>query len=133
MDTIVNGHPRKRAELPPELRYVPKKKNLAITIFQWAVIIIAGAGFTFKFIEYTISVFNSPSDIVNFAITPLVMYMSVAAGFLCLFIWTVIRGDYKDTELPKFRFFERELEIDEDEREQNELAAKKALFTYSKN
>lgn len=133
MDTIVNGHSRKRAELPPELCYVPKKKNVAITIFQWAVIIVAGAGFTFKFIEYTISVFNSPSDIVNFAITPLVMYMSVAAGFLCLFIWTVIRGDYRDTELPKFRFFERELEIDEDEREQSELAVKKILFTYSKN
>ncbi|HEY6172769.1 MAG TPA: hypothetical protein VIX80_10970 [Candidatus Kapabacteria bacterium] len=133
MDTIVSGQPRKRVELPPELRYVKKKKNLAITIFQWAVILISGAGFTFKFIEYTISVFNSPSDIVNFAITPLVMYMSVAAGFLCLFIWTVIRGDYKDTELPKFRFFERELEIDEDEREENERAAKKILFTYSKN
>ena len=133
MDTIVNGQTRKRPELPPELRYVPKKKNLALTIFQWAVILIAGAGFTFKFIEYTISVFNSPSDIVNFAITPLVMYMSVAAGFLCLFIWTVIRGDYKDTELPKFRFFERELEIDEDEREENERAAKKILLTYSKN
>lgn len=131
--TMVNENGKKKVELPPELRYTPKKKNLAITIFQWAVIIIAGAGFTFKFIEYTISVFNSPSELVNFAITPLIMYMSVATGFLFLFLWTVFRGDYKDTELPKFRFFERELEIDEDEREENKLAAKRALFTYSKN
>lgn len=131
--TIINGNGKKKVELPPELRYTPKKKNLAITIFQWAVIIIAGAGFTFKFIEYTISVFNSPSELVNFAITPLIMYMSVATGFLLLFLWTVFRGDYKDTELPKFRLFERELEIEEEEREENELAAKKALFTYSKN
>lgn len=130
---MINGSSKKKVELPPELRYTPKKKNLAITIFQWAVIIIAGAGFTFKFIEYTISVFNSPSELVNFAITPLIMYMSVAAGFLLLFLWTVFRGDYKDTELPKFRLFERELEIDEEERQQKEALAQKTAFTFSKN
>jgi hypothetical protein len=105
-----------KVELPPELQYQPKKRNRAMTVFQWAVILIAGAGFTFKFVEYTISIFNSPNDLVNFAITPLVMYMFVAAGFLFLFLWTVFRGDYKDIERPKFRLFERELEIDMTER-----------------
>lgn len=100
------------AKLPPELRYQPKRRNRAITVFQWAVILIAGSGFVFKFIEYTISVFQSGNDLVNFAITPLVMYMSVAIGFFLLFLWTVFRGDYKDIERPKYRLFERELEID---------------------
>jgi nitrogen fixation-related uncharacterized protein len=124
------------SKLPPELQYKPKPKNLAILIFQWAVIIIAGAGFTFKFVEYTISVFNNPSDIVNFAITPLIMYMCVAAGFLSLFLWTVIRGDYKDIERPKFRLFERELELDEEEAErQAGVSAYKGVsaFPISKN
>ena len=100
------------AKLPPELRYQPKKRNRAMTVFQWAVILIAGAGFVFKFIEYTLSVFASDNELVNFAITPLIMYMSVASGFLLLFVWTVLRGDYKDIERPKYRLFERELEID---------------------
>lgn len=100
------------AKLPPELRYQPKHRNRAITIFQWAVIIIAGSGFVFKFIEYTISVFQSDNELVNFAITPLVMYISVAIGFFLLFMWTVFRGDYKDIERPKYRLFERELELD---------------------
>jgi len=101
-----------RAKLPPEQRYQPKKRNRAITVFQWAVIIIAGTGFVYKFIEYTLSVFASGNELVNFAITPLVMYISVAIGFFLLFLWTVLRGDYKDIERPKYRLFERELEID---------------------
>jgi hypothetical protein len=101
-----------RAKLPPELRYQPKKRNRAMTIFQWTVIIIAGTGFVYKFIEYTLSVFASGNELVNFAITPLVMYISVAIGFFLLFLWTVLRGDYKDIERPKYRLFERELEID---------------------
>jgi hypothetical protein len=105
-------HEQIAATLPPELRYQPKRRNRAMTIFQWAVILIAGAGFVFKFIEYTLSVFASDNELVNFAITPLIMYMSVAAGFLLLFVWTVLRGDYKDIERPKYRLFERELEID---------------------
>jgi hypothetical protein len=133
MDTNGNGAVNSRVELPPELRYTPKKKNLAITIFQWAVILIAGAGFTFKFVEYTVSVFNSPSELVNFAITPLIMYMSVAAGFLFLFLWTAVRGDYRDTELPKFRLFEREMELDEEERIEKEVSARKSQFSFSKN
>lgn len=104
------------AKLPPEQRYQPKRRNRAITVFQWAVILIAGAGFVFKFIEYTISVFESENELVNFAITPLVMYISVALGFFLLFMWTVFRGDYKDIERPKFRLFERELEIELSER-----------------
>lgn len=119
------------AKLPPEQRYQPKRRNRAITIFQWAVIIIAGAGFVFKFIEYTISVFQSDNELVNFAITPLVMYMSVAIGFFLLFLGTVFRGDYKDIERPKYRLFERELEIDLQTRKQ--AASALASMPLSKN
>jgi hypothetical protein len=119
-----------KVELPPELQYQPKKRNRAMTVFQWAVILIAGAGFTFKFVEYTISIFNSPNDLVNFAITPLVMYMFVAAGFLFLFLWTVFRGDYKDIERPKFRLFERELEIDMTERSVRQQKQKIAVPVF---
>lgn len=110
-------------DLPKELQYTPKKKNKILLIFQWSVIIIAGSGFTFKFIEFTYSIFKTGNDIVQFAVTPIVMYVLVAIGFFLLFIWTVLRGDYKDIERPKFRLFEREYLLDEEDKKQNEQDA----------
>jgi hypothetical protein len=104
--------------LPKEQQYVPKRKNKTLIVFQWSVIIIAGSGFTFKFVEFTYSIMKTGNDIVQFAITPIVMYVCVAIGFFSLFMWTVLRGDYKDIERPKFRLFEREYLIDEEEREE---------------
>jgi hypothetical protein len=109
-----------QVDLPKEQQYIPGKKNKVLTIFQWSVIIIAGSGFTYKFIEFTYSIFKTGNDIVQFAITPIVMYVLVAVGFFSLFMWTVLRGDYKDIERPKFRLFEREYLIDAEEHEQEE-------------
>lgn len=112
-----------QVDLPKELQYTPKKKNKILLIFQWSVIIIAGSGFTFKFIEFTYSIFKTGNDIVQFAVTPIVMYVLVAIGFFLLFIWTVLRGDYKDIERPKFRLFEREYLLDEEDKKQSEQDA----------
>ena len=110
-------------DLPKEQQYTPKKKNTILLVFQWSVIIIAGSGFTFKFIEFTYSIFKTGNDLVQFAITPIVMYVLVAIGFFSLFIWTVLRGDYKDIERPKFRLFEREYLLDEQDRKDEEQDA----------
>jgi hypothetical protein len=118
--------------LPKEQQYVVRKKSKVLLVFQWSVIIIAGSGFTFKFVEFTYSIMKTGNDIVQFAITPIVMYVCVAIGFFSLFMWTVLRGDYKDIERPKFRLFEREYLIDEEEREEN--AVKKIVsMPISKN
>jgi hypothetical protein len=107
--------------LPTNQRYIRRKQAKGIVIFEWAVILIAGGGFTYKFIEFTISVMHVQSDAVNFAITPLVMYVCVALGFFLLFIWSILRGDYKETEYAKFRLFEREAMIDREESIQEEI------------
>jgi len=98
-------------ELPEQMRYVPRRKNRSLVIFQWAVILIAGSGFIFKFIEFTSSIFKDDNDLVQFAVTPIAIYSCVAIGFFLMFMWTVVRGDYKDIEKPKFRLFEREIEL----------------------
>jgi len=107
--------------LPANQRYTKKKQAKGILIFEWAVILIAGGGFTFKFIEFTLSVLKVHDEAVNFAITPLVMYISVALGFFLLFIWSILRGDYKETEYAKFRLFEREAMLDREEKIQHEI------------
>lgn len=98
-------------EMPAALQYKPKKKNRPLVVFQWAVIIIAGTGFTYKFVEFTYSIFKTGNELVQFAVTPIVMYSCVALGFFMMFLWTVVRGDYKDIERPKYRLFEREVEL----------------------
>ena len=124
-----------QVDLPKELQYTPKQKNRILLVFQWSVIIIAGSGFTFKFIEFTYSIFKTGNDIVQFAVTPIVMYVLVAIGFFSLFIWTVLRGDYKDIERPKFRLFEREYLLDEEDKKQSEQDAMKEIINMpiSKN
>ena len=107
--------------LPANQRYVKRKQSKGIVIFEYAVILIAGGGFTFKFVEFTLSVLHVQNDAVNFAITPLVMYVSVALGFFLLFIWSILRGDYKETEYAKFRLFEREAMLDRDEKIQQDI------------
>ena len=107
--------------LPANQRYIKRKQAKSIIMFEWAVILIAASGFTFKFVEFSISVMHVKSDLVNFALTPLVMYVSVALGFFLLFIWSVLRGDYKETEYAKFRLFEREAMIDREEAIQEEI------------
>ncbi|MBS1904718.1 MAG: hypothetical protein JSS75_13515 [Bacteroidetes bacterium] len=111
VETTTQQPPVAHPELPAQLQYTPKRRNRPLVVFQWAVIIIAGTGFTYKFIEFTYSIFKTGNDIVQFAVTPIVMYSCVAIGFFSMFMWTVVRGDYKDIERPKFRLFERELEL----------------------
>jgi nitrogen fixation-related uncharacterized protein len=117
-----------QVDLPPEQLYTPKRKNTILVVFQWSVIIIAGTGFTFKFIEFTYSIFKTGNEIVQFAITPIVMYVLVAIGFFSLFIWTVLRGDYKDIERPKFRLFEREYLLDEEDQKERDQDALKEII-----
>jgi hypothetical protein len=114
MDTVL--HPKNKSfVLPAQLQYKPKRKNKILLVFQWTVILVAAAGFIYKFIEFTTSIFTKGNELVQFAITPIFIYGSVAAGFFMLFMWTVVRGDYKDIEVPKYRLFEREVELGDEE------------------
>ena len=106
---------RPTMQLPNQLLYKPKRRNRILVVFQWTVILVAAAGFVYKFIEFTTSIFTKGNELVQFAITPIVIYGSVAAGFFMLFMWTVVRGDYKDIEVPKYRLFEREVELGDEE------------------
>ena len=114
MDTVLQPE-KKPFVLPTQLQYKPKRKNKILLVFQWCVILVAAAGFIYKFIEFTTSIFTKGNELVQFAITPIFIYGSVAAGFFMLFMWTVVRGDYKDIEVPKYRLFEREVELGDEE------------------
>lgn len=111
VQTTTQQPPVAHPELPDRLQYKPKRRNRPLVVFQWVVIIVAGTGFSYKFVEFTYSIFKTGNEIVQFAVTPIVMYSCVAIGFFSMFMWTVVRGDYKDIERPKYRLFEREVEL----------------------
>ena len=111
VETTAQQPPVAHPELPDRLQYKPKLRNRPLLVFQWVVIIVAGTGFSYKFVEFTYSIFKTGNELVQFAVTPIVMYACVAIGFLMMFLWTVVRGDYKDIERPKYRLFEREVEL----------------------
>ncbi len=86
------------------------KNPLWVWIFLWTITVLAGFGFVFKVVEFTRAWATGGS--ANFAIVPVVSYLAVALGFLCIFIWSFIRGEYKDVERVKYRMLEMQDEID---------------------
>ena len=47
-----------------------------------------------------------------FALVPILNYLLVTLGFLSLFIWSVLRGSFRDLERPKYNMLENETILD---------------------
>ena len=86
------------------------KNPLWVWIFLWSITILADLGFAFKLFEFTRA--WASEGAANFAIVPVASYLAVAVGFLCIFIWSFNRGEYKDVERAKYRMLEMQDEID---------------------
>ncbi len=69
------------------------------------VVAVAGFGFLFKLFELIAAYLSGDT---SFALGPVSVYLAVAAGFLCLFVWATLRGQFHDVEGPKYRMLERE-------------------------
>ena len=87
--------------------------------FVWGfgviMVIIAGGGFIFKLIEFFVAFLGDHP--MNFSILPVMTYLIVAAGYLCLFMWAYLTGQFKNIEGPKYRMLEMQQEIDAAEAE----------------
>jgi cbb3-type cytochrome oxidase maturation protein len=59
----------------------------------------------------TVATTDGPDAMGTFLI-PVMNYLLVAAGFLCLFLWAYFTGQYRDVEGPKYRMLEMQHEID---------------------
>ena len=98
--------PLERKANPP----MSSKANRFVWGFGIVMVIIAGGGFTMKFIEFaTVLMSDEP---MQFAFLPVVTYLMVAAGFACLFFWAYVKGQFKDIEAAKYRMLQMQDEID---------------------
>ncbi len=83
-------------------------KERFVRWFSITVVLLAAFGFLFKLVEFSSSL--AKGDIINFAIVPVTVYLTVAGGFFSLFIWSILKGHLKNVEQPKHRMLEMEEE-----------------------
>ncbi len=91
----------------------PKKRNVSkiVVLAMAAGTLITGVyGFGSKFEEF-IRMARTP-DGGGFALIPVLNYMFATAGFVCLFVWAMRNGMFKDIEGPKYDQLDRERELD---------------------
>lgn len=108
-----------------ELRAVPRQPPRArsgggrwfLWVFGPAVILVAGAAFLFKLTEFIIVATSKGPEALGSFLIPVLNYLFVAAGFLCLFLWAYFTGQFRDVEAPKYRMLELQREINEREAE----------------
>jgi hypothetical protein len=87
-----------------------RRRTIITVMLAIPILVISMLGFGAKFVEF-INTFRGESDGV-FAITPMVNYLCASAGFLCMLVWAVCNGVFRDMERPKDLMLQQELEID---------------------
>jgi hypothetical protein len=85
-----------------------------LVVMAAAVIVPAAAGFFAKFVQFLRALQSDEAG--RFAIVPILNYLAVAAGFVCLLVWAVLRGMFRDIERPKYTMLENEDRLDRAER-----------------
>ncbi|HLG22641.1 MAG TPA: hypothetical protein VI382_07475 [Candidatus Manganitrophaceae bacterium] len=92
------------------------KKEWAVLILGiWVVLGVASSALTFmnKVIEIVQTVPNG--EVAGFAVIQVGSYLLAALGFFCLFIWSFLRGDFKEMEKAKYQLLEIEEKLERDE------------------
>ncbi|MBI4378694.1 MAG: cbb3-type cytochrome oxidase assembly protein CcoS [Nitrospinae bacterium] len=55
-------------------------------------------------------------EVTGFAVIQVITYLLIAIGFFFLFLWSFLKGDFKDMEKAKYRILEMEEKMREIER-----------------
>ncbi len=91
----------------------PRRAQWITLAFAILILTPSMIGFVMKFMEF-IHTFRSESD-GAFAITPMVNYLLASLGFLCLMLWSVTNGSFRDLEQPKMIMLERDAMLDDEQ------------------
>lgn len=97
------------ADTDREKQGTPRKSrgaNIAVGLLAVLILVPAAYGFITKLVEFVRTSRSGGQG--GFAILPVLIYLSVSAGFLCLFVWAVFRGMFHDIEKPKYTMLENE-------------------------
>lgn len=93
-----------------------KTEWTALVLGVWVVAGVSFAGLTFVYKMVEIIRTVPQGDVAGFAVMQVITYLLVAIGFFCLFLWSFLKGDFREIERAKYRLLEREDELDRMER-----------------
>ena len=93
-------------------------QRLFLLLFILIFFIPAGVGFAEKLYMFFQSAGAAEQDRFadgRFAVVPLMNYLLVFGGMLCLLVWAMAHGMFKDVEGPKYVMLDAERQMDEAE------------------
>ena len=90
-----------------------RKHKILLWLFVLFLLVPGAIGFLDKLVMFFRVLFTTQDG--GFAILPILNYLLVAAGMLCLFAWAVAHGMFRDIEKPKYDMLEREKALDHEE------------------
>ena len=90
-----------------------KFKTIAVCVIAVAILLPASVGFAEKLTLFFMAV--RKDQVAGFTIVPIVNYLIVTAGMVCLLIWAARHGMFRDIEKPKYDMLDREAELDRQE------------------
>lgn len=102
-----------REQQSPQQVRGKRKLRWTVGILAFVILVPSAIGFTKKLMEFIRT--SSQDHEGGFAILPLLVYLAVAGGFLCLLVWAVFEGMFRDIERPKYTMLENENRLEERE------------------
>lgn len=96
----------------PTPETLSRKGRLFLWIFSIAMILTAGSAFVFKLTEFIHTATTHGSQALASFLIPVLNYLMVATGFMCLFLWAYLTGQFRDIEGIKYRMLQMQDEID---------------------
>jgi membrane-anchored glycerophosphoryl diester phosphodiesterase (GDPDase) len=96
-----------------------KRRRIEWTVLvlgSWVIlgVTFSASTFLYKVIEIIRTV--PEGEVAGFAVIQVATYLLVALGFFCLFLWSFLKGDFREMEKAKYQLLEREEAIEREER-----------------
>ena len=85
-------------------------KQIFLIVFALLILAPAGYGFIEKLMLFVLAMKHQL--IGGFVSLPVVKYLIVSAGMVCLLIWAIKHGMFRNIENPKYDMLEREEELE---------------------
>lgn len=95
---------------------INKKEWAAFIVGAWVILGVTFAAVTFVYKLIEIMETIPMGEVAGFAVMQVITYLLVAIGFFSLFIWSFLKGDFKDIEKVKYKVLEMEEKAQEMER-----------------
>jgi hypothetical protein len=78
--------------------------------FAVAVFLVAGLGFAYKMAEFVVTMVHD--EIAGFGAVAVGTYLVGMVPIVCVTLWAVLTGRFRDIEAPKLRMLELQDELD---------------------